>query len=146
MTTSTTIDNLPKTEHLRYAEEQIEFDPKFIQEAFIGGLAAAPEITNGYKPLLDLLLGFHKTNAPFAHFAEPPVLRKRKKHRRKLFSRRGILADIDSEDLPEDMEGFELSDGSTRDRELLEAFLKDLRYIDALVLEAYGKIDRLQMG
>lgn len=148
MTTSRTIDNLPNSDHVRYIEEQVEFDPMFVHESFVGDLAAAPEITHGYKPILDIIFGTSEANKPFAHFTPPPVMkaRHRKRRKRKLFSRRGIIAELDGENLPENLEEFDFGEGSERCKEQIEAFLKDLRYVDAMVLEAYGKIDRLQLG
>ncbi len=148
MTTTHTIDKLPASDHLRYAEGQVEFDPKFVREAFIGDLAAAPEITNGYITHLDLIFGTHIKNISFAHFAEPPKKKTHKKRKRKhkLFSRRGLLGDLFDKEVPEDVEELPLGEGGVRDKEQMAAFLKDVRYIDAMVLEAYGKIDRLQLG
>lgn len=148
MTTSRTIDNLPKTDHVRYIEEQVDFDPMFVHEAFVGDLAAAPEITHGYRTVLDIIFGTSEANKPFAHFAEPPVMKARHRNRRKrkIFSRRGLIAELDGENLPDSLEQFDLGEGSGRSKEQIAAFLKDLRYVDKMVLEAYGKIDSLQLG
>lgn len=90
---SVTIDNLDIKNHVRWASDQQEFDPIYIQEA--QEVAIHSELLGSsviYAAQWDLLFEWQKRNRPFAHF-EPP-----KKYRlasRRMFSYR-ILPDMDA--------------------------------------------------
>lgn len=90
---SVTIDNLDIKNHVRWANDQQELDPIYIQEAQV--VASHPELLGSsiiYSSQWDLLFEWQKRNRPFAHF-EPP-----KKYRlasRRMFSYR-ILPHMDA--------------------------------------------------
>ncbi len=79
--TPVTIDNLDIKNHVRWAHDQNDLDPSYIQEA--PKVASHPELLGSsiiYASQWDLLFEWQKRNRPFAHF-EPP-------HKYRLASRR----------------------------------------------------------
>jgi|GEM_PF-3240201 len=141
-----TIDNLPITEHTRFAIDQMQLEERFVNEAaFIGEISEEIVPAPSFESEFAHLFGFSITNVPWAHFSPP-----KQRGKKALFSRKGLLPNLHPDQLItqcfDNLNDEELSHGKKRAKERLRKFLDQLKDLEALMHEIYTRISQIQKG